>query len=321
MANIAFTEVNGRPPDLDDEVDRRLYNRFYSSAALELSASLENTKYNSEARSLQVKGAYTNPDYNIDAGKAVSTLAKRVFKDVLTDIKKAMPSVDVFIPSVSSEALKKAEHERKVRSGSAYYEKLRSSLSKKVRHSSAKETATVTTPTVKGHAPVQIIPKIIDPRDLANNGKLISDDKLKCIRKGIADKSISTKEPTRLTKEQLKALIGVDVAYNLMILARDDGGYRIFAVYKGIKQKKHMAEGGYSTIKYAQDLDSGEFVAVKLQVQNTDRERIAQDKELAFQKQQGQAFGNVVYQRAKIDPEAEGKTKKGKKTHNIRDSR
>lgn len=80
LADIAFQEKYGYPPDLFNPNEKEKYHAIFAAKALELSASLENTKYNSEARSLQVNARYTNPVYNMKSGKAVAELAKKVYK-------------------------------------------------------------------------------------------------------------------------------------------------------------------------------------------------------------------------------------------------
>lgn len=79
LANLTFEKIYGYPPDLNNEKERNEYFGIIAAKALELSASIENNKYNSEARSLQVSQQFTNPLYNMQSGNLLSKLAKDVF--------------------------------------------------------------------------------------------------------------------------------------------------------------------------------------------------------------------------------------------------
>lgn len=79
LANLAFEKAKGYPPDLSDDNDKIAYYEIFAAKSLELSASIENNKYNSEARSLQVQQQFTNPYFDMQSGNLLSKLAKDVF--------------------------------------------------------------------------------------------------------------------------------------------------------------------------------------------------------------------------------------------------
>ncbi len=75
LAHMMFNEIHQYPPDLQRAPDKQQLLE-YMKFALELSASLENTKHNSEARGLQVKEMFTISGYNMSAGKLMRVLLK-----------------------------------------------------------------------------------------------------------------------------------------------------------------------------------------------------------------------------------------------------
>src|SRR3990167_1590545 len=68
LAHMMFEEINKYPPNLHDPNDKEELLK-YMKVAVELAASLENTKHNSQARGYQVKEIFTVNGYNIKAGK------------------------------------------------------------------------------------------------------------------------------------------------------------------------------------------------------------------------------------------------------------
>lgn len=82
LANLAFEEKYGYPPNMADQEERKQYFELFAAKSLELSASIENTGYNSQARSLQVETSFTNPLYNMQAGNLLSKLAKGIFPKI-----------------------------------------------------------------------------------------------------------------------------------------------------------------------------------------------------------------------------------------------
>lgn len=82
-AYTMFIKQEKRDPNLNDANDRARFDYLYAAKMHEASASLENTKYNSEARGLQVKEEFTCRYSNIAAGKLIAGLAKNPFKSKL----------------------------------------------------------------------------------------------------------------------------------------------------------------------------------------------------------------------------------------------
>jgi|GEM_PF-4218514 len=80
LAQEAFRRANGRDPDLTNPQDRKIYDKVYAYAAHQLSASLDNTQYNSDARGLQMTAAVTNPYIGISMGNKIAKLAKKIFE-------------------------------------------------------------------------------------------------------------------------------------------------------------------------------------------------------------------------------------------------
>lgn len=82
LSHLAFNQVFGRDPDFSSKEDKKHYDEFFSAVACELSASLENTKYNSEAIGFQVENKYTNPSFSMKFGSRTAGLAKNIYEDL-----------------------------------------------------------------------------------------------------------------------------------------------------------------------------------------------------------------------------------------------
>jgi len=82
LAHVAFVKEHGHDPDLNDSEDKKIYDRFFATKAHELSASLENTKYNSESRGLQVSKDFTSDLIGMSMGKKMAGLAKGITKEL-----------------------------------------------------------------------------------------------------------------------------------------------------------------------------------------------------------------------------------------------
>lgn len=81
---LAMTDYNltyGRDPDFNNKSDRDNYHRYYIEAAHDLSASLDNTFYNSAARGFQVAAKCTTTQMPMECDRAMATLAKPIFDD------------------------------------------------------------------------------------------------------------------------------------------------------------------------------------------------------------------------------------------------
>jgi hypothetical protein len=79
LALTTFKAANGRDPDFNNEMDNNNFHKNYLNAAHELSASVDNTGFNSGARGLQVDSSYTTSSKNMDFGKSMAVLAKKIY--------------------------------------------------------------------------------------------------------------------------------------------------------------------------------------------------------------------------------------------------
>ncbi len=78
-AYVVFIELYGHAPQFDQTEDKRKFDTIIIQKIHEMSASLENTKYNSEARGLQISGRYTDQRIGVEIGKKSAKLAKGIF--------------------------------------------------------------------------------------------------------------------------------------------------------------------------------------------------------------------------------------------------
>ncbi len=102
--------------------------------------------------------------------------------------------------------------------------------------------------------PISIVyvPPKIDLGDLQDNNKLLTEDQIKAIQS--AQLSDGRHKKSELS-QKLKLEIPFDVA-------NVNGQY--FAIYKGKKHRKDLGSGTFGTVKLAQDLKTGDWVALKV---------------------------------------------------------
>ncbi len=114
------------------------------------------------------------------------------------------------------------------------------------------------------------VPRKVALEDLGQDGKLIPSDVTAQIRKKLFSgelipQSETGKEMTstagRLTEKRLKAA-GINSNFSV-IVKKQGNDFQIFAVYKG--KDRSLGAGAFGSVKLVQDLDSGEFHALKLQ--------------------------------------------------------
>lgn len=96
-------------------------------------------------------------------------------------------------------------------------------------------------------------PKKVNKKDLnPGNSKLLSDKKIEDVKTEFANKP----DKIRLQKKSQ--------GYAALKIKDQEGKERYLAVYKGVKQNKHLGVGVEGKAKLAQDLDTGEWVVVKI---------------------------------------------------------
>lgn len=130
----------------------------------------------------------------------------------------------------------------------------------------------------------------IDREDLHANGMLISDAQLHQIkelrrrdrimrRSAISLLGIHHDTGGKISKKLLND-IGIPVHYSILICRQHDKDF-YYAIYRGFKQSRHLGKGAYGTVKLAQDLQTGEFLALKIQPWSrltTQRRRMLHDE-------------------------------------------
>ena len=98
---------------------------------------------------------------------------------------------------------------------------------------------------------IPFLPCHVDISDLGPNGRLLSDDVIARLK-------------TALKSDGRYRYISVDDAKIRLNYAVIVQGSKRFAIYKG--KKNSVGEGGYGTVKLAQDLETGEWHALKVQI-------------------------------------------------------
>lgn len=78
-AYVVFIELYGHAPQFEQIEDKRNFDTIIIQKIHEMSASLENTKYNSEARGLQISAQYTDQRIGVEIGDKSGKLAKGIF--------------------------------------------------------------------------------------------------------------------------------------------------------------------------------------------------------------------------------------------------
>lgn len=103
-------------------------------------------------------------------------------------------------------------------------------------------------------SPIRVIHPKVDFADIQSNGKLLSDEQIASIKKELHGKN------GRFTKKQASSPYPIIVS-----------GNSYFAIYKGVKSKRHLGSGAYGYVKLVQDLDSGDFYALKAQSKRVEK--------------------------------------------------
>ncbi|MBX3709637.1 MAG: protein kinase [Gammaproteobacteria bacterium] len=116
------------------------------------------------------------------------------------------------------------------------------------------------TPQVQAAADDTAVPFVhpkVDIGDLQDNGKLYSDEEIKNFKHHAKVNTIdSSRNPVvRFQKNQL----GENQKYPITVV---DG--EMYAIYKGVKQKKALGRGSFGKTKLMQNLETGEWVVLKV---------------------------------------------------------
>lgn len=97
------------------------------------------------------------------------------------------------------------------------------------------------------------VPKKVDLSDMHANHKLLSDEDISRV------KNLKL-PPGRNKKKALKGQLGnSDISYDISVI---DGTH--YAIYKGRKKGKTLGAGAFGVVKLAQNLETGEWVALKV---------------------------------------------------------
>lgn len=128
--------------------------------------------------------------------------------------------------------------------------------------------------------------------DIQSNGKLIDNAQIDKIKRLLEN------EPDgRYTKKYLSEKLGEPVSFSI---SKVEDQY--FAIYKGFKKGKALGSGMFGGVKLAQNIDTGEWSAIKIQVINdpsvdeterAERELVARNESNALKKT-NQGFGSYL---------------------------
>lgn len=129
----------------------------------------------------------------------------------------------------------------------------------------------------------QTLPAKIDIKDLHANGKLYSDAEISIL------KSIVNTEGKHSKKSDLfKRSPELSVKYSVTSVVDPSGKKHLLAMYTGASKNKVIGKGSFGSVKYAQDLETGEWYAAKSIIQNKSGGRAPKDD------QKAEAYGSVV---------------------------
>jgi serine/threonine protein kinase len=117
------------------------------------------------------------------------------------------------------------------------------------------------------------LPKKVDINDLnPTNGKLLSEQEI-AQAKSLLQAAIRTNETPRLRARDHRYAV-------VSLIDTKTNKRRYYAIYKGEKHDKHLGSGSFGKVKLMQDLDTGEWCAVKLQnLNNIPLKMVAQEAE------------------------------------------
>src|SRR3990167_9350378 len=106
--------------------------------------------------------------------------------------------------------------------------------------------------------PLLNIPMQVDIDHLHDNMKLLSDDEIKKVLEKINQihSRCGDTPQTEFSKKCFPDISHYSIRYINEIL---------YAVYLGVKHRKHLGEGNYGRVKLAQNLKTGEWIAYKIQ--------------------------------------------------------
>src|SRR3990167_5347846 len=130
------------------------------------------------------------------------------------------------------------------------------------------------------------IPRQVDIRHLDDNGRLVSPEVLNNVIKLNLLDTLNY----RTSKTRFKNLKG-DVP-KFSIIKTPDGDY--YSIYQGEQHKKHLGEGGFGSVKLAQNIITGEWVALKVMDSDKTSKNI-KDAEVANLKNTDNYFHDSIY--------------------------
>lgn len=133
------------------------------------------------------------------------------------------------------------------------------------------------------------LPAKIDVKHLNKDGKLISETELKKIEKLFEKKNTRRiKYPLSDSKDKQFRKAAVIELTN----ASNEKNY--FAIYQGEKHGKHLGKGGYGKVKLAQNIKTGEWIALKISNYNSNTAKRGAEREAAILERSGASPGYFV---------------------------
>lgn len=159
------------------------------------------------------------------------------------------------------------------------------------------------------------VPKIVDKSDLQPNNKLLSERQIMFLKEwfSVSPHEVRTdvlkfrKEMfSDLTEQQREVLKkwgvdeenqnGLSASFDVLKVDDENGESRYMAIYYGSKHQKRLGAGGSGDVKLAQDLSSGEWLAIKLMSHPEKIKKAAQEARLM-----SEVPGNTAYVIHRLD--------------------
>lgn len=108
---------------------------------------------------------------------------------------------------------------------------------------------------------IPYIPPQVLLKDLQANQKLLSDPQIVAAKKYI-------KKDGKVSKSELKKHVDKTIGFSVAKI-----GNRYFAIYRGFQQNKELGSGSFGLVKLANDLETGEWCALKITKLQTQEEK------------------------------------------------
>lgn len=125
--------------------------------------------------------------------------------------------------------------------------------------------------------PFLYLPPEVDFKYIQTNGKLLTVDQIKFVR-NCADPPNSDEFRRVLKKLPKNSPLHAD--FDVLLITDPKGDLHYYVIYFGVKKNKHLGAGSFGKVKLAQDIDTGEVVALKTSISDDNIELLQHENDL-----------------------------------------